>query len=46
MSILDAGHQGTERPVLPLLAGKIAEGTKGRKIKILIAEETPSLLML
>ncbi|MDR3349619.1 MAG: Nif3-like dinuclear metal center hexameric protein [Acidaminococcales bacterium] len=46
LSLLDAGHQGTERPVLPFLADKIAASAKGRKIKILIAEEEPSLLML
>jgi putative NIF3 family GTP cyclohydrolase 1 type 2 len=46
LSILDAGHQGTEWPVLPLLAAKIAEGLQGRKIKILLARETPALRML
>lgn len=46
ISVIDAGHQGTEWPVLSLLAAKIAEGLKGREIKILIAAETPALRML
>jgi hypothetical protein len=46
LSVLDAGHQGTERPVLPILADKIAQGLAGRQLKISIAEETPSFFML
>ena len=46
LTIIDAGHQGTEWPVLDVLQEHLAQFSAGKKLKIIIAEEKNILQQL